>query len=277
VWWRESWGDVGPQTPWLGHPLSLNQAACAWWLQHSCPTAAHLGSPSPALTAMGWLLRSPSLSSWAGTAEAYGREPVLPTLLSFDSSTQYPLVPSSSRLKSFLRGCMVWLERSGFWSQLWIQTLLLLCPSWGILKDCLTAPSLSLCTCKMATLILVFQEVNDLMSLWLLAWCPPHSRLALIYFHWLEKSSQLLGLWVLLELRWGALWTNSGLQRSIRYLGRLKIAHALVPQLLVSLWVISHQINYTPQNGASMQITNTLAFSKGNEFEMAKKHSEFQT
>lgn len=114
------------------------------------------------------------------------------------------------------------------------------------------------------------------MSLWRLAWCPPHSRLALIYFHWLEKSSQLLCPWVLLELRWGALWTNSGLQRSICYLGRLKIARASVPQLLVSLRVISHQINYTPQHGDSVQITNTSVFSKGNGFEMAKTQSEFQ-
>lgn len=162
VQWRKSQGEVGPQTTWLGHPLMLNQASCAWWLQFSCLTTVHLGSPSPPCVAMGWLFQSPSLGSWAGAAEAHGREPALPFWVSthqpMESSGSYfiLLIILSQRLHDLADSAERWWERSRFWSQLWIQTLLLLCPRGGILQDCLTPPSLSFRICKMVILILAF-------------------------------------------------------------------------------------------------------------------------
>lgn len=163
VWWGERWGDVGPRTTWLGHPLRLNQAACAWWLQY---LSYHwpLGEPKSSPHSDGVITAKPlpqlvsrkSRGPWQGASPAFLAEFWL-----FDP--WYPLVPSSSWLKSFLRGCRNYLTgQHGDWKevdfggQLWIQTLLLLCPSWGILKDWLTAPSLSFCTCKMAIPMLAF-------------------------------------------------------------------------------------------------------------------------
>lgn len=159
---KESQGEVGPQTTWLGQALMLNQASCAWWLQFSCLTTAHLGSPSPPCVAMGWLFQCPSLGWWAGTAEAHGREPALPcwvsTLQPMVSSGSYfiLLIILSQRLHDLPDSAEWWWERSRFWSQLWIQTLLLLCPRCGILQYCLTPPSLSFCICKIVILILAF-------------------------------------------------------------------------------------------------------------------------
>lgn len=92
----------------------------------------------------------------------------------------------------------------------------------------------------------------------------------------MRKESSVAGSLGPLRMVAVALWTTSGLRRSLHYVGSLKIAHAQLPHLLVSLQVISHRVGYPPSHGNSRQITNIFVFSKGNKLEMAPKYPEFQ-